>query len=246
MSEACAALGIPVIGGNVSFYNESQRRDIDPTPVVGVLGLDRRARRAAAAARARAGERDRACSARPRPSSAARSGRRSCTASTAGRPPAADLDAARRAARRSSRDLVAERDRRRACTTAPTAGSRSRWPRWRSAASVGFARRSPRPAGSHPRCSGSPSRRHGSCCRWRPSASTPSSDRGGAAGRSPRPTSATAGGDRLVAAGAFDVALADATRGWRDAIPDAPRPGCPRPARQLAEELLDVAGGDAP
>ncbi|HZJ26196.1 MAG TPA: phosphoribosylformylglycinamidine synthase subunit PurL [Acidimicrobiia bacterium] len=39
MSEACRALGIPVIGGNVSFYNESRGTDIDPTPVVGVLGV---------------------------------------------------------------------------------------------------------------------------------------------------------------------------------------------------------------
>ena len=39
MSEACRALGIPVVGGNVSFYNESRGRDIDPTPVVGVVGL---------------------------------------------------------------------------------------------------------------------------------------------------------------------------------------------------------------
>ena len=39
MSEACEALGIPVIGGNVSFYNESRGADIHPTPVVGVLGL---------------------------------------------------------------------------------------------------------------------------------------------------------------------------------------------------------------
>jgi phosphoribosylformylglycinamidine synthase len=39
MSEACEALGIPVIGGNVSFYNASQGTDIHPTPVVGVLGL---------------------------------------------------------------------------------------------------------------------------------------------------------------------------------------------------------------
>jgi phosphoribosylformylglycinamidine synthase len=38
MSEACIALGLPVIGGNVSFYNESGGRDIDPTPVVGVVG----------------------------------------------------------------------------------------------------------------------------------------------------------------------------------------------------------------
>lgn len=39
MAEACRFLGIPVIGGNVSFYNESGGADIDPTPIVGVLGV---------------------------------------------------------------------------------------------------------------------------------------------------------------------------------------------------------------
>jgi phosphoribosylformylglycinamidine (FGAM) synthase-like enzyme len=39
MTEACRALSLPVIGGNVSFYNESGGADIDPTPVLGVLGL---------------------------------------------------------------------------------------------------------------------------------------------------------------------------------------------------------------
>jgi phosphoribosylformylglycinamidine synthase len=39
MSEACEALGIPVVGGNVSFYNESRGVDIHPTPVAGVVGL---------------------------------------------------------------------------------------------------------------------------------------------------------------------------------------------------------------
>ena len=39
LAEACRALGLPVIGGNVSLYNESGGRDIDPTPVIGVLGL---------------------------------------------------------------------------------------------------------------------------------------------------------------------------------------------------------------
>ena len=39
MADACRALGIPVVGGNVSFYNESRGNDIDPTPVVGVVGL---------------------------------------------------------------------------------------------------------------------------------------------------------------------------------------------------------------
>jgi phosphoribosylformylglycinamidine synthase len=39
MSEACEALGIPVIGGNVSFYNETGGVDILPSPVAGVLGF---------------------------------------------------------------------------------------------------------------------------------------------------------------------------------------------------------------
>ncbi|CAA9257006.1 MAG: Phosphoribosylformylglycinamidine synthase, synthetase subunit [uncultured Acidimicrobiales bacterium] len=39
MAEACLALDLPVVGGNVSLYNESQGRDIDPTPIVGVVGL---------------------------------------------------------------------------------------------------------------------------------------------------------------------------------------------------------------
>jgi phosphoribosylformylglycinamidine synthase len=39
MREACEALGLPVVGGNVSLYNESGGRDIDPTPVIGTLGL---------------------------------------------------------------------------------------------------------------------------------------------------------------------------------------------------------------
>ncbi|MFL6218022.1 MAG: phosphoribosylformylglycinamidine synthase subunit PurL [Actinomycetes bacterium] len=39
MAAACRALGLPVTGGNVSFYNESSGRPIHPTPIVGVLGL---------------------------------------------------------------------------------------------------------------------------------------------------------------------------------------------------------------
>jgi phosphoribosylformylglycinamidine synthase II len=39
MAAACRVLGLPVTGGNVSFYNESSGRPIHPTPIVGVLGL---------------------------------------------------------------------------------------------------------------------------------------------------------------------------------------------------------------
>jgi phosphoribosylformylglycinamidine synthase len=38
IAEACRALGIPVVGGNVSFYNETSGRAILPTPIVGVVG----------------------------------------------------------------------------------------------------------------------------------------------------------------------------------------------------------------
>jgi phosphoribosylformylglycinamidine synthase len=39
MGEACRAFGIPVVGGNVSLYNGSGGQDIDPTPVIGLLGM---------------------------------------------------------------------------------------------------------------------------------------------------------------------------------------------------------------
>ena len=39
MAAACRALSLPVVGGNVSLYNESRGRDIDPTPVVAAVGL---------------------------------------------------------------------------------------------------------------------------------------------------------------------------------------------------------------
>ena len=39
LKDACAVLGIPVTGGNVSFYNQTGETPILPTPVVGVLGV---------------------------------------------------------------------------------------------------------------------------------------------------------------------------------------------------------------
>ena len=39
MSEACVAFNAPVVGGNVSLYNETNTIDIAPTPVIGVLGM---------------------------------------------------------------------------------------------------------------------------------------------------------------------------------------------------------------
>ncbi|MGH3722930.1 MAG: phosphoribosylformylglycinamidine synthase subunit PurL [Mycobacterium sp.] len=39
LADGCVTLGIPVTGGNVSFYNQTGTTPILPTPVVGVLGV---------------------------------------------------------------------------------------------------------------------------------------------------------------------------------------------------------------
>jgi phosphoribosylformylglycinamidine synthase II len=39
ISEACVALGTPVISGNVSLYNQTRDIDIYPTPIIGMVGL---------------------------------------------------------------------------------------------------------------------------------------------------------------------------------------------------------------
>lgn len=39
MAEACRSFDLPITGGNVSFYNETEGKPIYPTPVIGVVGL---------------------------------------------------------------------------------------------------------------------------------------------------------------------------------------------------------------
>ncbi len=39
LGEACLALGTPITGGNVSFYNETLGKSIYPTPTIGILGI---------------------------------------------------------------------------------------------------------------------------------------------------------------------------------------------------------------
>jgi phosphoribosylformylglycinamidine synthase II len=39
LADACRTLGVPVTGGNVSFYNQTGATAINPTPVIGVLGV---------------------------------------------------------------------------------------------------------------------------------------------------------------------------------------------------------------
>ena len=49
MARACRVLGVPVVSGNVSLYNEAQGQAIYPTPIVGGLGLLEQAERHATA-----------------------------------------------------------------------------------------------------------------------------------------------------------------------------------------------------
>jgi phosphoribosylformylglycinamidine synthase len=39
LADGCRALGLPVTGGNVSLYNQTGEVAINPTPVIGVLGV---------------------------------------------------------------------------------------------------------------------------------------------------------------------------------------------------------------
>jgi phosphoribosylformylglycinamidine synthase len=38
VAEACRAFGVPIVSGNVSFYNETRGVNIYPTPIIGVVG----------------------------------------------------------------------------------------------------------------------------------------------------------------------------------------------------------------
>ncbi|HEY8779437.1 MAG TPA: phosphoribosylformylglycinamidine synthase subunit PurL, partial [Solirubrobacterales bacterium] len=56
LADACEALGVPVVGGNVSLYNEGPEWAIYPTPVVGMVGELPDPRRAAGTGFAREGD----------------------------------------------------------------------------------------------------------------------------------------------------------------------------------------------
>ena len=213
MSEACAALGIPVVGGNVSFYNESRGTDIDPTPVAGVIGLV-----------------DALTSVPPTPRLvdgdvivvlgatgaelggsewATRHGLRE------GMPPVADLDAAA-ALHGLVRDLAARRvpNGVHDCADGGLAVA---------VAEMGIAGEVGATLVSPPDLvpgvawfSESASRVVLSVAPEREAEILAAADAAGV----PAALLGRAGGDRLEAAGAFSVSVADATAAWRDAIPD--------------------------
>ena len=97
LADGCAALGVPVTGGNVSFYNQTGTAAIHPTPVVGVLGVHDDVRR-----RVGIGFRDVSAGlvllGRTEPEFGGSAWAHVCHGHLGGRPPAPDLDAERRLA----------------------------------------------------------------------------------------------------------------------------------------------------
>jgi phosphoribosylformylglycinamidine synthase len=211
ISDACAGLDTPVIGGNVSFYNESQGRDIDPTPVIGLVGL--------------IDELDD----RP-PPAALGEGRRIVVLGETGpelggsewaavvhgldggMPPRADLDAAR-VLHDLVRGLVADGvvDGVHDCADGGLAVALAEMAivgECGFAVAIGGALECFSESASRVVCAVDPLLVEQVLSRARQAGVTASE-------------AGEARGDRLIADGAFDVPLADATSAWRDAIPKA-------------------------
>ena len=83
LAEACRELGTPVTGGNVSFYNQTGATAINPTPVIGVLGVIDDVARRVPSGFDRGRPHASSCSARPTTSSTGRRGPGSSTATSA-------------------------------------------------------------------------------------------------------------------------------------------------------------------
>ncbi|MBV8951843.1 MAG: phosphoribosylformylglycinamidine synthase subunit PurL [Actinobacteria bacterium] len=217
MSDACRSLRVPVIGGNVSFYNESHGADIPPTPVVGVIGLIEDLTATPPPVGLEPGRRILVLGA-----TAAELGGSEWAARHGlvnGRPPAADLDAGA-ALHDVVRALVADRAVS-AVHDCAEGGLAVALAEMAVRGGVGFRvgmRRAPGEPEVAAACFSEsasrvvvavePARVDEVVTRAR-DGGVPAAEIGGS------------GGDRLVADGAFDVALSDATRAYCDAIPNA-------------------------
>ena len=98
LADGCAALGVPVTGGNVSFYNQTGTAAIHPTPVVGVLGVHDDVRRRVGDRVRRRGARSIVLLGRTEPEFGGSAWAHVRHGHLGGRPPAPDLDAERRLA----------------------------------------------------------------------------------------------------------------------------------------------------
>jgi phosphoribosylformylglycinamidine synthase len=214
MSEACEALGFPVIGGNVSFYNASGDDDIHPTPVAGVLGLIDDLRERPPAAALQPGN-DIVVLGAIRPDLGGSEWAAVVHGLDGGMPPAADLERARKV-----HELVAAlvRDGSLAGVHDVSDGGLAvALAEMAIAGEVGckvelnFDGCTPAEA-----CFAEPA--SVVLCSVDPSETAAVTGQAAALGI-PARVIGVAAGERLIAKGAFDVAVADATHAWRDAIP---------------------------
>ena len=126
LADACRALDIPITGGNVSLYNETDGQAIYPTPIIGVVGLieDADARRVAnLQAGRRRGRPARRGLRRARRQRVPEDRSRSRPGPAAGAEPRQGARAHRAADAGGGGQAFSSRR-----TTAPMAASRSRWP----------------------------------------------------------------------------------------------------------------------
>ncbi|CAN5241497.1 phosphoribosylformylglycinamidine synthase subunit PurL [soil metagenome] len=96
LAAACEALGTPVTGGNVSFYNQTGDTAVQPTPVVGVLGVVDDVRACPGAAFVAPGDALLMVGAPTRPGLGGSEYLHRVHGRVAGRPPRVDLDEERR------------------------------------------------------------------------------------------------------------------------------------------------------
>jgi phosphoribosylformylglycinamidine synthase len=218
MSEACEALGIPVIGGNVSFYNASGDDDIHPTPVAGVLGLIDDLSDAPPTVTLDAGDHVVVIGA-VTPELGGSEWAAVVHGLDGGMPPAADLARAR-----AVHELVADLVRDRAVHgihDVSDGGLAVALAEMAIAGEVG-ARVEYNFDGCTPAEASFGEPASVVVASVDPERAAEVLGRAAAAGV-PAQVVGSAVGDRLVAAGAFDVSLADATHAWRDALPNLMR-----------------------
>ena len=102
LADGCAALGVPVTGGNVSFYNQTGTVAVHPTPVIGVLGVHDDVRRRVGIGFPASADGDAPASlvllGRTGPEFGGSAWAHVCHGHLGGRPPAPDLEAERRLA----------------------------------------------------------------------------------------------------------------------------------------------------
>jgi len=212
MADACRALDLPVVGGNVSLYNASDGVDIDPTPVVGVLGLVDELTAVPPGARLVDGHRL-VLLGTPAHGLAGSEWARRAGRERQGELPSLDL-AAHAAVADLVRGLVADRVPSGVHDVA-AGGLGLCLAEMAVAGGVGFTVDG---VDGHGELFSEAASRV--VVAVAPDHEAEVLDRAAAAGV-PARVLGTAGGDRLVVAGLVDLALADATATWRDRLPDA-------------------------